>query len=133
MGGGAVGPLYAAWDLVPAAQANQHINLLELEAVFPSIAGFLPHFKSQVVRLMWDNTVVVLYINREGGTKSFRLTCLMICLLKFCDQKDIRFMAVHLLGSHNIQADALLHVDQILLTEWAINRQPFHLVISAFG
>ena len=50
-------------------QASQHINLLEMEAVFLSVTRFLPQLKSRVVRLMCDNAVVVSYINKEGGTK----------------------------------------------------------------
>ena len=114
-------------------QASQHINLLEMEAVFLSVTRFLPQLKSRVVRLMCDNAVVVSYINKEGGTKSFRLTRLTIRLLKFCDWKGIRLVPVHLPGSRNIQADALSRVGQTLATEWAINGQLLHPVFSAWG
>ena len=69
---------------------------------------------------MCDNAVVVSYIIKEDGTKSFRLTCLMIHVLKFCNRKDIRLVPVHLPGSRNIQANALSHVGQTLLTEWVV-------------
>ena len=81
--------------------------MLEMEAVLPGVAGFLPQLKSRVLCLMLDNAMVVSYIIKEGRTKSFRLTCLTIRLLEFCNRKDIRLMPVHLPGSHNIQADAL--------------------------
>ena len=114
-------------------QESQHINLLEMEAVFLSVTRFLPQLKSRVVRLMCDNAVVVTYINKEGGTKSFRLTRLTIRLLKFCDRKGIRLVPVHLPGSRNIQADALSRVGQTLATEWAINGQLLHAVFSTWG
>ena len=114
-------------------QASQHINLLEMAAVFLSVTRFLPQLKSRVVRLMCDNAVVVSYINKEGGTKSFRLTRVTIRLLKFCDRKGIRLVPVHLPGSRNIQADALSRVGQTLATEWAINGQLLHPVFSAWG
>ena len=122
--------LQGTWS---SQQASQHINLLEMEAVFLSVTRFLPQLKSRVVRLMCDNAVVVLYINKEGGTKSFRLTRLTIRLLKFCDRKGIRLVPVHLPGSRNIQADALSRVGQTLATEWAINGQLLHPVFSAWG
>ena len=122
--------LQGTWSL---QQASQHINLLEMEAVFLSVTRFLPQLKSRVVRLMCDNAVVVSYINKEGGTKSFRLTRLTIRLLKFCDRKGIRLVPVHLPGSRNIQADALSRVGQTLATEWAINGQLLHPVFSAWG
>ena len=92
-----------------------------MEAVLLSVAVSLPQHKSHVVCLMCDNAVVVSHIIKEGGTKSFRLTCLMIRLLKFCNQKDIKLMPVHLPGSRNIQANALSHVGQTLLTEWVVS------------
>ena len=106
---------------------------MEAEAVFLSVTRFLPQLKSRVVRLMCDNAVVVSYINKEGGTKSFRLTRLTIRLLTFCDQKGIRLVPVHLPGSCNIKADALSRVGQTLATEWAINGQLFHPVFSTWG
>ena len=114
-------------------QASQHINLLQMEGVFLSVTRFLPQPKSRVVRLMCDNAMVVSYINKEGGSKSFRLTRLTIRLLKFCDRKGIRLVPVHLPGSRNIQADALSRVGQTLATEWAINGQLLHPVFSAWG
>ena len=122
--------LQGTWSL---QQASQHINLLEMEAVFLSVTRFLPQLKSRVVRLMCDNAVVVLYITKEGGTKSFRLTRLTIRLLKFCYLKGTRLVPVHLPRSRNIQADALSRLGQTLATEWAINGQLLHPVFSAWG
>ena len=45
----------------------------------------------------------------------------MIQLLKFCNRKDIKLMPVHLPGSRNIQANALSHVGQTLLTELVVS------------
>ena len=95
-----------------------------MEAVLLAVTGFLPQLKSRVVRLICDNAVVVSYMAREGGTKSFRLTRMTIRLLKFCDRKGITLVPVHLPGSRNVQADALLRVGQTLTTEWwSINSQ----------
>ena len=104
-----------------------------MEAVFLSVTRLLHQLKSRVVHLMCDNAVVVSYINKEGRTKSFRLTHLTIQLLKFCYRKGIRLVPVHLTGSRNIQADALSRVGQTIVTEWAINGQLLHPVFSAWG
>ena len=101
-------------------QTSQHINLLKMEAVLLSVAVSLPQHKSRVVCLMCANAVIVSYIIKEGGTKPFRLTCLTIRLLKFCNRKDIRLVPVHLPGSRNIQANALPLVGQTLLKEWVV-------------
>ena len=103
-----------------------------MEAVLLAVTGFLPQLKSREVRLMCDNAVVVSYIAREGGTKSFRLTRLTIRLLEFCDRKGIMLEPVHLPGSHNVQADALSRVGQTLMTEWSIKSQLLCPVFSAW-
>ena len=48
-------------------QANQSINLLEMEAVLLSVARFLPQFMSRVVHLMCDNAMVVSTSTRKLG------------------------------------------------------------------
>ena len=52
----------------------------------------------------WDWVGVV------GGAQSYQLTRLAIEVLKYCDWMDITLVPVYLPGSHNVQADALLHV-----------------------
>ena len=47
-------------------EAQQHINMLELEAVCRTIAYFLPALQNQNVLLRCDNTTVVQYINKQG-------------------------------------------------------------------
>lgn len=47
-------------------EAQQHINMLELEAVCRTIAYFLQALQNQNVLLRCDNTTVVQYINKQG-------------------------------------------------------------------
>ncbi|VDI61342.1 Hypothetical predicted protein [Mytilus galloprovincialis] len=54
-------------------QKTQHINCLELEAVLKTIQHFLPQLKGKNVLLRCDNSTVVQYINKQGGTKSIQL------------------------------------------------------------
>ena len=115
------------------AQQDQHINVLELEAVLKAVRGFLPVLRHKVVRLMCDNATAVSYIKKEGGTKSFRLMRLTIRLLRYCDQKDIHLQPVHLPGVRNVQADALSRVGQTLSTEWEINSQLLLPVFRQWG
>ena len=61
------------------------------------------------------------YSKQEGETKSFKLTCLPIKLLKFCNHKCIVIVLVHLPGHCNIQADSLSRPGETLLTEWSIH------------
>ncbi|CAC5399818.1 unnamed protein product [Mytilus coruscus] len=57
---------------------TQHINCLELEAVLKTIQHFLPQLKGKNVLLRCDNSTVVQYINKLGGTKSIQLCVAVI-------------------------------------------------------
>ena len=50
-----------------ASQRSWHINDLEMQAVINAVRDFLPHLRSQIVRLLCDNAVTVAYIKNEGG------------------------------------------------------------------
>ena len=49
-----------------ASQRSWHINDLEMQAVINAVRDFLPHLRSQIVRLLCDNAVTVAYIKNEG-------------------------------------------------------------------
>ena len=115
------------------AQREQHINVLELEAILKAVRGFLPQLRHKVVRVMCDNATAISYIKKEGGTKSFRLVRLTIRLLRFCDNKDIHLVPVHLPGVRNVQADSLSRVGQVLSTEWEIDSQLLLPVFRQWG
>ena len=55
---------YSTQGLWSASQRSCHINVLEMQAV---MKAFLPHLRSPVVRLMYDNAVTVAYIKKKGG------------------------------------------------------------------
>ena len=49
------------------AQCQNHINIMEMKAVYCAVRGFLNKLHGKVVHLMCDNTTVVSYIEQEGG------------------------------------------------------------------
>ena len=114
-------------------QCNLHINVLEMEAVLYALQAFLSHVRHKVIRLMCDNSTVVAYIRREGGTRSFQLTRLTIRLLRYCDRHGIQLLPVHLPGSRNVTADALSRVGQTLMTEWCLSDRLLRPVFTAWG
>ena len=116
-----------------ASQQSWHINALEMQAVINAVRDFLPHLRSQVVRLMCDKAVTVAYIKNEGGMRSHTLMQLTIRLLKWCDRKAITLVPVHLPGVHNIQADSLSRVGQTLITEWTMAMERLRPVFAKWG
>ncbi|KAL0168850.1 hypothetical protein M9458_037072, partial [Cirrhinus mrigala] len=59
-------PAFGVWA---RDQKHWHINCLEMEAVRLALQNFLPFVKDQHVLIRTDNTAVVAYINRQGGTR----------------------------------------------------------------
>ena len=49
---------------------SEHFNMLELRAVFRTLKHFEGVVYDRVVLVLMDNSTVVLYINRQGGTRS---------------------------------------------------------------
>ena len=58
----------------PKLKLQNHINILEMEAVYCAVHGYLNRLHGWVVCLMCDYATVVSYIKQEGGTRSYRLT-----------------------------------------------------------
>ena len=49
-------------------EQREHINLLELKAVWLALQAFQHRVAHQSVALMCDNATVVAYVNKQGGT-----------------------------------------------------------------
>lgn len=99
---------------------KKHINLLELEAVLLTVTHFLPQLKNHNVLIRSDNTTVVQYINKQGGTKSPHLCYKTWDLWKLAIKNNIHLKAAHIAGRLNIVPDQLSRV-RIRPTEWTMN------------
>ncbi|XP_066524828.1 uncharacterized protein [Hoplias malabaricus] len=93
-----------AWSL---AQRSHHINCLELLAVHLALKHFLPVLCGQHVLVRTDNTTVVSYINRQGGTRSLPLLKLSQTLLLWSSLHLLSLRATHIPGHLNLGADLL--------------------------
>ena len=67
----------------------EHINLLELKAVFLGLLAFQHRIAHQSVALMCDNATVVAYINKQGGTVSRSLSLLTKELLCWAEANTV--------------------------------------------
>ena len=56
--------------MVPPAEAEKHINELELKAVFFALCSLSDNVRNKHIRILSDNTTTVCYINNMGGSKS---------------------------------------------------------------
>ena len=73
LGWGAVWQSRTAHGQWSAVDSTDHINVLELRAVYLALQQFLPFLRGRHILVRSDNTSTVCHINHQGGTKSARL------------------------------------------------------------
>ena len=84
-----------------------HINLLEMKALFLGLQAFQEDVAGHHVTAMCDNSTVVAYVNKQGGTVSLSLCLLTSRLLRWTESFDVHLDARYLPGESNVLADVL--------------------------
>ena len=84
-----------------------HINCLELKAVVSALKHWAPMLQGHQVMIATDNSTVVSYINKQGGTHSPTLLRLTVKLLLWLEAQNIIVPARHIPGCLNVIADHL--------------------------
>ena len=110
-----------------------HINLLEMKAVWLGLQSFQKIVTAHRVTVMCDNSTVVAYVSKQGGTHSCSMCELTSRLLKWTESIDVHLEARHLPGQNNVLADLLSRRDQAIATEWTLHRQVAKALLSAWG
>ena len=93
-----------------------HINLLEMKALFLALQAFQEDVAGHHVTAMCDNSTVVAYINKQGGTVSRPLCLLTSRLLRWTESFDVHLEARYLPGESNVLADVLSRRGQVVGT-----------------
>ena len=109
-------------------EAQLHINVLELTAVLLALKGFQEHLQGQTVLICSDNSTVVSYLNKEGGTHSIEMCALIWRILAFTNSRRIQIRARHVPGSQNVIADSLSQRDKVIQTEWSLHQKIFNQI-----
>lgn len=85
---------------------NEHINYLELMAVFFTLKSLARIYTNTHVRIAIDNTTAVAYVDHMGGRHE-NLNDLTREIWSWCCTCNIWLSAVHLPGTENVEADLL--------------------------
>ena len=101
-----------------------HINVLELKAVSLALQSFKDQCQNQTVLVAMDNSTVVAYINKQGGTHSAEMCALLWKIMTWCHRYHITLKARHIPGCLNVMAD-LSRSNQVQSTEWSLHPQVF--------
>ena len=107
------------------SEKDFNINILELKAVFLALKHFQGQLRQKIVLVSSDNSTVVSYINKEGGTHSFEMCTLMWRILAWSNAREIQIRARHIPGNLNVIADSLSRRDKAIQTEWSLHPQVF--------
>ena len=109
-----------------------HINLLEMKALFLGLQAF-QDVSGHHVTAMCDNSTVVAYVNKQGGTVSRALCLLTSRLLRWTESFDVHLDARYLPGENNVLADVLSRRGQVVGTEWSLHPQVARALLRAWG
>jgi len=115
-----------------AQMRDKHINILEMEAVFRTCQHFQDQLKNKSVLVKCDNSTVVSYVNKEGGTRSPSLGMLTWKLLIWAQERKIVLTAEHLPGVQNQVADRLSR-EFVSPLEWRLNPAVVQRVFLRWG
>ena len=102
-----------------------HINILELKAVSLALRDFKDQCQNQTVLAATNNSTVVAYINKQGGTHSAEMCALLWKIMTWCHHYHITLKARHIPGCLNVMADLLSRSNQVQSTEWSLHPQVF--------
>jgi len=111
-------------------ESQNHINYLELLAVFHALRSFCKSIENCHVQVRSDNTCAVAYLNNMGGRIEL-LNALANDIWSWCCQKNIWLSATHIPGVDN-SADKFSREFQDN-TEWMLNTMLFNEIIECFG
>ena len=103
-------------------QSQLHINMLEMMAIRLALKQAITFIHHSCIMISTDNTTVVSYINKQGGTHSPNLCVEVWKILNWCLEQDIVIRVPHIPGRFNILADCLSRLDKPIKTEWALDQ-----------
>ena len=114
-------------------ETSLHINILEMKVLFLALQAFREIVTDQRVTAMCDNSTVVAYVFKQGGTVSDSLCELTGQLLRWTEDHNVLLEARYLPGQSNVLADLLSRRNQVLVAEWSLLPQVAKKIIRTWG
>lgn len=115
-----------------ASEQLNHINCLELMAIFNGLRAFKSKLRGQHIKILCDNSTAVNYINSMGGTVSHTCNGVSLSIWQWCIQNEIWLTCSHIAGSLNVEADKESRVFRDNL-EWKLDEHIFKQLCHKWG
>lgn len=112
-------------------EATQHINYLELLAVWLALQSFFPKNTNTSIKVLSDNTTTVAYLNHMGGTKP-KCNKLAHKIWSWCEENNNWILAAHIPGKTNVIADKQSRTIKDNM-EWKLCPQKFREICTVLG
>ncbi len=114
-------------------EVDLHINLLEMRAIYLALVQAGPLVSFQVVMVSTDNTTVVSYLQKQGGTHSVSLCLQTREILLWCQTHGVILQIRHIPGRLNALADSLSRSSKPVLAEWSLERSVCRRLLTRWG
>ncbi|XP_026823727.1 uncharacterized protein LOC113561474 [Ooceraea biroi] len=111
---------------------QNHINYLELLAVFHGLKCFASHLHGCDILVRVDNSTALSYINRMGSIKFPHLSALARAIWRWCADRELFIYAAYIPSTLNLEADAESRVISED-SEWTLDQGYFNIIDSTFG
>ena len=98
------------------------INARELLGVEKGLLHFQSSLRGSTVAIYVDNSTVVAYLRKSGGTRSLFLNEIAQRILRWSELHAITLAPQFIPGSRNVIADSLSRPHQFLGSEWILHR-----------
>ena len=115
-----------------AQEKENHINYLELLAIYYALKSFKSKFCNKHVKILSDNTTAVSYIRKMGGIKSVACNGIASKIWEWCEKQNIWLSCAHIAGKDNKIADEKSRKfnDNI---EWTLSSKVFEKICEKLG
>ena len=117
------------------AERRLHINILEMKAVLLTCRQLVYHLRKRCCLFLIDNSTVVSYLQKQGGTRSPALMQVTREVLLLAEQEEFLIVAQHIKGNLNVVADLASRKGYVVNTEWAFSTRLFQVIqtLSPWG
>ena len=110
------------------SEAENHINVLEMMAVWLALKFVCRVTRSKRVLVRCDNSCTVSYLTAMGGIKSTKCNEMAKQIWFWCIERDLWLSATHVPGSENKADESSMKFND--RTEWMLDKQIFNRLVN---